>query len=80
MTQAIAQKMCLVIPPKNDRIVSRECDEHIYRLRHLIETTFLGLKGWRGVATRQVKKAPSFLAIVQIRRYALDAYVVTAQP
>ena len=67
VTQAIAQKMSPVIPPKSNRIVQRKYDEHIYKSRHLIENAFLALKGWRGVATRYAKKASSFLAIVQIR-------------
>ena len=67
VTQAIAQKMSPVIPPKSNRIVQREYDKHTYKSRHLIENAFLGLKGWRGVATRYAKKASSFLAIVQIR-------------
>ena len=64
VTQAIAQKMSPVIPPKSNRIVQRKYDKHIYRSRHLIENAFLGLKGWRGVATRYAKKA-------------LDSYLVT---
>lgn len=64
---AIAQKMNPVIPPKSNRIVQRECDKHIYKLRHLVENAFLDLKGWRGIATRYAKRAASFLAIVQIR-------------
>ena len=56
-----------VIPPKSNWIVQREYDHHIYKLQHLVENALLGLKGWRGVATRYAKKASSFLAIVQIR-------------
>jgi len=67
VAQAITQQMNPVIPPKGNRIVQREYDKHLYKSRHLIENAFLGLKGWRGVATRYAKKASSFLAIVQIR-------------
>ena len=67
VAQAIAQKMNPVIPPKSNRIVQREYDEHIYKSRHPVENAFLGLKGWRAVATRYAKKASSFLAIVHIR-------------
>jgi len=56
-----------VIPPKKNRKVQREYDKDLYKLRHLVENAFLALKRWRGIATRYVKNASSFLAIVQIR-------------
>lgn len=56
-----------VIPPKKNRKNPRAHDEHLYRLRHLVENAFLRLKGWRSIATRYAKRASSFLAIVQIR-------------
>jgi len=74
--QAAKQKMSPVIPPKKNRIVQREFDRHIYKLRHLVENAFLGLKRWRGVATRYAKKATSFLAIVQIRCAMLWASIL----
>ncbi|MDR0352438.1 MAG: IS5/IS1182 family transposase, partial [Opitutaceae bacterium] len=42
-------------------------DRYLYRLRHLVENAILKLKGWRGIATRYVKNASSFLAAIQIR-------------
>ena len=59
--------MEIVIPPKKNRKVQREYDEYLYRLRHLVENTFLMLKRWRGIATRYAKHSASFLAAVQIR-------------
>jgi transposase len=76
VAQAVEQKMSPVIPPKSNRIVQREYDHHIYKSRHLVENAFLGLKGWRGVATRYAKKASSFLAIVQIRCVMLWASIL----
>ena len=35
-----------VIPPKRNRIVQREYDEYIYKIRHLVENAFLKLKRW----------------------------------
>ena len=49
----------------------REYDEHLYKLRHLVENAFLLLKRWRGIATRYAKNAASFAAAVQIRCIAI---------
>jgi transposase len=76
VAQAIVQKISPVMPPKRNRIVPREYDRHLYNSRHLVENAFLGLKGWRGVATRYEKKASSFLAIVQIRCVRLWATIL----
>ena len=67
ISQAIAQGMQPVIPPKKNRTVVREYDKDLYRLRHLVENAFLHLKRWRGIATRYAKNAASFLAAIQIR-------------
>ena len=66
ISQAIAQGMKPVIPPKKNRTVAREYDKELYRLRHLVENAFLHLKRWRGIATRYAKNAASFLAAIQI--------------
>ena len=58
--------MEVVIPPKKNRIVQRPYDQYIYKLRHLVENTFLKLKSWRGVATRYAKRSSSFLAFLHI--------------
>ena len=56
-----------VIPPKKNRKEQRSYDDALYKLRHLVENTFLPLKNWRGIATRYAKNTTSFLAAVQIR-------------
>ena len=56
-----------VIPPKKNRIVQREYDEYIYKLRHLVENAFLKLKQWRGVATRYAKTTASFIGAITVR-------------
>jgi len=65
--KAVSQNMKTVIPPRNNRKEQREYDKDIYRLRHLIENTFLLLKRWRGIATRYAKNTASFVAALQIR-------------
>jgi transposase len=61
----------IVIPPKKNRKEQREYDEHLYKLRRLVENAFLWLKRWRGIATRYAKNTTSFLAAVQIRCLAI---------
>lgn len=67
VADAQSRAMEPVIPPKKNRKEPRAYDDHLYRLRHLVENAFLRLKGWRSIATRYAKRASSFLAIVQIR-------------
>jgi transposase len=55
-----------VIPPRKHRVVQRDYDLYLYRLRHLVENAFLRLKYWRSVATRYAKRTSSFLAFVHI--------------
>ena len=73
LEQAKAQGMNAVIPPKKNRTTQRPYDEDLYKLRHLVENTFLHLKRWRGIATRYAKNTASFLAAVHIRCIALWA-------
>ena len=47
--------MEVVIPPKKNRKEARSYDEHLFKLRHLVENAFLHLKRWRGIATRYAK-------------------------
>jgi transposase len=56
-----------VIPPKKNRLIQREYDSYIYKLRHLVENAFLKLKQWRGVATRYAKTTISFVGAVTVR-------------
>ena len=74
--QAIVQGIKPVIPPKRNRLLAREYDKDLYRLRHLVENAFLHLKRWRGIATRYAKNTASFLAAVQIRCIALWAKIL----
>lgn len=71
VTQAQAQGMTVVIPPRKHRKVQRPYDTDLYKLRHLVENAFLHLKRWRGIATRYAKHTASFLAAVHIRCLAL---------
>ena len=62
------EKIEAVIPPIQRGNHSQiTYDKHLYKIRHLIENTFLKLKQWRAIASRYAKRASSFLAIVQIR-------------
>jgi hypothetical protein len=52
---------------KTTRPLSRDYDKHPYKQRHRVESAFLNLKQWRGIATRYAKRLSSFLAAAQIR-------------
>jgi len=71
LEQAQEQGMVALIAPKRNRLVQRDYDKYLYKLRHLVENAFLKLKRWRGVATRYAKNAASYLAIAQICCLAL---------
>ena len=69
--KALDANIEVVIPQKKNRIVKRDYDKYLYKLRHLVENAFLQLKRWRGIATRYTKNTSSFLAAVQIRCIAI---------
>ncbi len=71
VSQAISQGMTPVIPPRKHRLIQRDYDRYLYKLRHLVENAILHLKRWRGLATRYAKNASSFLAAAHIRCLAL---------
>ena len=75
LEQAARQGMTPVIPPRKHRLLQRDYDKYLYKLRHLVENAVLRLKGWRGISTRYAKRASSFLAIVQIRCLVLWARI-----
>ena len=75
LEQAARQGMNPVIPPKKNRLVQRDYDKYLYKLRHLVENAVRHLKRWRGLATRYAKRASSFLAAVQIRCLILWANI-----
>ena len=55
-----------VIPPKANRILQREYDEDMYKIRHLIENFFSKLKQFRAIATRYDKRASTFLGAIHL--------------
>ena len=65
-----------VIPPKLSRKWPQEYDAALYQARHLVENCFEQFQEWRSMATRYVKKVPSYLAICQIRALALWPKVI----
>ena len=67
VAEAEARGMEPVIPPRSHRKELRYYDRALYKLRHLVENSFLHFKQWRAVATRCAKNETSFLAICQIR-------------
>ncbi len=60
-----------VIPPKANRVLSRDFDRHLYKGRHLIENFFAKLKQFRAIATRYDKTARNFLAGVHLAATAI---------
>ena len=66
----------VVIPQKKNRKILRNYDRDLYKVRHLVESVFLHLKRWRGIATRYAKRCASFLAAVQIRCIFLWANII----
>jgi transposase len=75
VNKARAAGMVVVIPAKSNRKDQRPHDQHLYKLRHLVENAFLHLKRWRGIATRYAKRSSSFLAAVQFRCAILWALI-----
>lgn len=55
-----------VIPPKNNRIVQRSFDQHLYKNRNLVERFFCRIKQFRRIATRYDKLAERFASFVAI--------------
>ena len=53
-----------VIPPMSNRKQTWEFDQDKYRWRHLIENFFAKLKQYRGIATRDDKRACAFLGAI----------------
>lgn len=67
VTMALERKMEVIIPPKRNRLLQREYDTYLYKMRHLVENAFMRMKEWRGIATRYAKNTASYLAAVKIR-------------
>lgn len=61
----VENKGCfVVIPPKRNRKIHRDYDEHIYKERHLIECFFGKIKHFRRIFSRFDKTAASFLSFL----------------
>ncbi len=74
--KAVDNGMQAAIPSKRNRKEQRDYDRELYRVRHLVENTFLHLKSWRGIATRYSKRSLSFLAAVQIMYISLLVNII----
>ena len=61
-----ARGIKVVIPPKSNRKIQRECDYALYCERNLVENFFKTIKHFRGIATRYEKTARNFLAGVHL--------------
>jgi transposase len=57
-----ARAITVVIPPKENRTVKRDCDFPLYCERNLVERFFNIIKQFRAIATRYEKTARNFLA------------------
>jgi transposase len=57
-----ARGIKVVIPPKSNRKVKRDCDFALYCERNLVERFFCTIKHFRAIATRYEKTARNFLA------------------
>ena len=57
-----ARAIGVVIPPKSNRKVKRDCDFARYCERNLIERVFCPIKHFRAIATRYEKTARNYLA------------------
>lgn len=55
-----------VIPPKKNRKVQRDYDEHIYKERNKVERFINLIKQYRRVATRYEKTARNFLGFLHL--------------
>jgi transposase len=57
-----ARAIRVVIPPKSNRKVQRDCDFALYCERNLVERFFCIIKHYRAIATRYEKTAQNFMA------------------
>ena len=57
-----ARAIEVVIPPKSNRKVKRDCDFALYCERNIVERFFNTIKHYRAIATRYEKTAQNFLA------------------
>lgn len=65
LVDAIANKNSnIVIPPKKNRKIKREYDEHIYKERHLVECFFGKIKYFRRIFSRFDKTVKNFMGFL----------------
>lgn len=65
LIEAVAAKGILaVIPPRKNRLVPREYDQHLYRERHLIECFINKIKHYRRVFSRFDKLSKNYLGFL----------------
>ena len=57
-----ARAIKVVIPPKSNRKIKRDCDFALYCERNIVERFFNTIKHFRAIATRYDKTARNFLA------------------
>lgn len=55
-----------VIPPRRNRRVQRNFDQHLYKNRNLVERFFCRIKQFRRIATRYDKLAERFASFVAL--------------
>jgi len=63
--QLIQQGIIPVIPPKSNRKEPRECDQHIYKERHLVECFIGKLKQFRRVFSRFEKWGKNYMSFIR---------------
>jgi transposase len=59
-----AKGILAVIPPRKNRLVQREYDQHLYRERHLIECFINKIKHYRRVFSRFDKLSKNYLGFL----------------
>jgi transposase len=65
LIESVAAKGILaVIPPRKNRLVQREYDQHLYRERHLIECFINKIKHYRRVFSRFDKLSKNYLGFL----------------
>ena len=64
LIQGLMNDCEMVLPPKKNRKLQREYDEHIYQERHVVECLFGKIKHFRRVFSRFDKAARNYLSFV----------------
>ena len=64
--QGLMQDCEVVIPPKKNRILQREYDQHTYKDRHLVECFFGKIKHFRRIFSRFDKSLRNFASFIYL--------------